>query len=517
MNALDALRKMLTALTPEELKVAGDFLTVFNTRGAGNKTLYHQLFDLLCREIKSKELFTEAQLEELIYAKTSGTGFPRLVLRLRDKIQESLTLSINTDRPEAYSEKSKALYAIRKDLSIAQIIIARGLEEQAGILLDECIKTGVRYEHFEECATALRIRMQLTAINSNPKRADELSSKYDLVVRSMLAVKKAERYYMQLISNVEYKLSDESMELLQVQINELQRELNTTRSANVAYYQTYLEIHYCQQLRLYKKASEILQRQVELVEEHPALFNPSRLSLSLLNQAWNELYLHHFAQALRYTKKAAALIPYDNFNYSQILLANFYACFYSSEYEKSLSLLNELDAKDGGLSGEYRAGKRAYLRASVLFMLKRYKEVNQVLAESNPIDKDKEGWNLLIRILSIMNDIEANQIENAFRAVEALRKQIDKFKKGNINSVRMTNIYEVLRGLSNSRFEFAEARKKKQEEFTALTKQPASLWSIFSCELVVFEQWFIAKLTKSELNLKPPIYSQPIRETAPPT
>jgi hypothetical protein len=505
MNAINSLRKLINALSSEERKVIESFLTAFHTRGSNNQTLLHKLFEVICLEIKNNQILSDENLELTIYSKSAGVAFHRLIFRLIDKIHEGLILSVNIDRTGAYSDKSKVQYKIRKDISVAQILISRGLEEQAANILDECTKQALKYEHFEDSLSAIRIRMQIVAINSKPQLAEELSSKYDMAIRSAMAVKKAERYYSKLISEVEYKLmSSEDLELISVRINDLQKELSLTGSANVAYYQTILETHYFQQIKIYDKASETLLRQIEIVEQHPALYNPSRLSLSLLNFAWNELYLHRFESCNNYLEKASQIIKKQGFNHSQILLASFYAHFFSGKYEKAFSIIVELDKKDTGVNAEFRIGKRTYLKACTLFMLKQYKQVSQLLLPSNSAEKDKEGWNLLFRILIIQNDIEMEQIEPAFQAIEALRKQIDKYKKANVKIERINCIYDMLRGLANSRFEFNDAFKKKQDVFNKLNKLPASQWTMFNCELVIFEQWFAAKMNKTELKLTLP-------------
>ncbi len=59
----------------------------------------------------------------------------------------------------------------------------------------------------------------------------------------------------------------------------------------------------------------------------------------------------------------------------------------------------------------------------------------------------------------------------------------------------------MLRGLANSRFEYNDAIKKKQDYFNKLNKLPACQWTMFNCELVIFEQWFFAKLNKTEFKI----------------
>jgi hypothetical protein len=201
MNAINSLRKLVNAR-----KVIESFLTAFNTRGSNNQTLLYKLFEVICLEIKNNQILSDEDLELTIYSKLSGFAFHRLIFRLIDKIQEGLILSVNIERAGVYSEKSKALYKIRKDISVSQILISRGLEEQAASILDDCTKQALKYEHFEDSLIAIRIRMQIVAINSKPQLSEELSAKYDIAIRSAMAIKKAERYYSKLISEVEYKL-----------------------------------------------------------------------------------------------------------------------------------------------------------------------------------------------------------------------------------------------------------------------------------------------------------------------
>jgi hypothetical protein len=505
MNSLDLLRQTIRFMSTEEIKVAHDFIRAFNTRGLDSKNISLRLYEILLDELKNKTNSSEHELEELLYGTRSGAAFPRLVLRLRDKVLESLTLSINIDRKDAYSERGCALHTIRKNLSVAQIIQVRGQDELAGSLLDDCIKQALYFEHFEECAAAMQVRLQHLTQQNNVKRADQMSAEYDRVVRAVASIKRAVRYYSELVSHLEYK-GCVSNEILVMQINELKKELDYTRSANIAYFLTYLEIQYYQNCSQYLKAAEVLKNQVDLVEAHPALHSPSRLILSKLNQAWNDLYAHRFKSALRITAKLISGNSTKSLNMAQVYLTEFYALFYTRNYEAAITKLEQINTWDEQAGAEYRIGKRNYLMASSFFLIGKHIVAKQILSQKNIIEHDKEGWNLALRVLFIMNEIELEEIESAFRSIESLRKQIDKFKKTSTQFSRIELIYELLRGLSNSRFDFKEARQRKLSEFQALQHREENSWKILSPEMVIFDQWFISHILKIPFKQELPSY-----------
>ena len=510
MSALTSLRLLVRKMSTEEKKVARNFLTAFSIRGAGAPNQALKLFDLLCRETKGEAELDDSQIESLIYSRKSGTAFPRLILRLKDKLFESLLLSVNLERPNAYSERGRALHEIRKGISQAQILQDRGVWDSVLIILNECIEKAAKYEHYEEWAAALRVQMEMKTVDRGKSIFETENRQYEKVIKCLLASKKALEYYHQLGSEIQFKAASVSLEALEKQIKELQTDLEQTGSANVAYFLHYLETHYYQEKRQFKAATVTLKQQAELVEFHPALHSPSRLAGVFINLAWNEIYTRHFAGALRYAERVEKLIPEKHFNLFQCYETCFYAYFYTGKYEKALDKINTLLKQDSSSTAEYRIGKREYQKACVLFILEKYDQVHKILLDLNPIENDHEGWNIGLRVLHIMNDIELEKTENAFNRIENMRKHIDKLKKGNRENPRDVLKYEILRTLVNTRFDFMETRKKKKQELDKLSSNDSIYsWRILSPELIVFNQWVESKVFKQNLVLKTPAYNEP--------
>jgi hypothetical protein len=509
MSSLENLRQIISKLTPEERSVASDFLQLFNTRGENNQTKFLKMFELLCAEIEENERLTESQIEEHLYGKVSTMAFPKLILRLKSKIIESLTLNINLERKEIYTDRGRSVHYIRKQLSAAQILSFRGLNKLSSDILDECITYASKYEFYEEWLTALRINMQHNALHNKSLKSQKQATEFDRVLKMLNAAKLAQGYYADIINHLEYHSEPMDTNILRFRSNELKKIASETKSSNVAYFQTFLEIQLYQELGQYVNATEILLKQIRLIDKFPALQSKERLSLSYINLGWNELLTHRFRNTIRYTKKVNDLLPVNHVNRNQNNLNQFYAFYYIGDYDKALKMLDLIDETDTGFDAEFRIGKRLYLRACVLFLKSEYKQVNEILRDLNPIEKDIEGWNIWFRILHIQNDIEMELIENAFNRIQGLRKQIIKLKSTSGDTARINLIYEILKCLANCRFEFNEVRKKAQLELNALTQEIKSRWRILSPELVVFDQWFESHYYRTKFKQVIPEYWEP--------
>lgn len=510
MSALTTIRELICRMRSEEIKVTRDFLIAFSTRGAASKNLSLDLFDVLVKEMQTGEVLSADKIELYLYGSYENSGFVRLVIRLLDKLEESLLLEVNLNRKGAYSEQARVLYQVRKQLSTAQLIYYRGGTTHAVSLFQAVLKMAEKYEFFEEYAAASRCYMQVLLYTESMKEYEAIRIKHDKALRALQGIRKAEYYYNRLGAKLEYTATGAGLKTLERQITELQFELTQTRTANVGYYLTFLEIQYYQEKKHYKSASKVLREQLQLVQ-HPALNSDNANGLVLLNNGWNEIYLHRLKSAEKYVSDALLSFGSSAFiTVFQCHLVLFYIHYYTSQLDSALKKLDFLDQEDAtGQHAGFRSGKRNYLRACTLFLQRDHAEVNNLLRELNPIENDDEGWNTHLRILYILNDIELGELENAFNRVENFRKHLEKLsRKDTINS-RVALIFELLRALSQSNFDFAKARNKKQEELNQL-KQEENGWQILSPELIVFHQWFESKLYKKAYQQTLPAYREPI-------
>jgi hypothetical protein len=514
MSTLNVVRQLIAKMSPEEIKIARKFLNAFNTRGEKEHNKGVVLLTLLVDETKSNRNYQEHELEKILYGRTGGVAFPRMLLRFKEKLFESLLLSPNLDREGSYSERARVMYEIRREVSQAQIVLARGMQDQALEMFNSVIQKAQRYELFEECLLAVRNRIEINAFYGGIKSHRQDKELYDKTLRALDGVKKAIEYYTHLLAETEFEATPGEpyfSERLDRQINELYDVLKDTSSAYVAFYLNYIEAHHLQLQHRYKAAAKVLQEQVNIIVQYPAIKSNSRLAGALINNAWNELYCQNFTKALQETEKAIALLPPGNSNLFQCYETQFYCYFYTGRYNNAVDCLTLQQEQEEGLASEFSNGKRSYMNACIAFVTGRHDKAHEILRDLNPIEDDDAGWNIGIRFLHIMNDIELEKTENAVSRIENLRKHLEKLKKNSAVASRDRLKYEILRELVNTRFNFTETHTRRKSELDALSdSNTKTRWRLLTPELIPFEQWFDSRLYKTPLKIKLKTYSEPI-------
>jgi hypothetical protein len=147
---------------------------------------------------------------------------------------------------------------------------------------------------------------------------------------------------------------------------------------------------------------------------------------------------------------------------------------------------------------KYQQGKRIYLLACTHFMMRNFNVTLKLLNRiTNPIEADKEGWNIGLRILTIMTLIELDKPDEATSRIAALKSFIDSVGKEKFTD-RALSVVMLLRKLSNASFDFKVVHQKEKEKIEVLSELE---WTPKSPEMVIVDQWLRSKILKKPLEL----------------
>ncbi len=109
---------------------------------------------------------------------------------------------------------------------------------------------------------------------------------------------------------------------------------------------------------------------------------------------------------------------------------------------------------------------------------------------------DKEGWNIGLKILELINAFEKFDSEDSIgKKIESLRKYIERLTK--IASVRNRDllIKKALIDLDKYHFDFNKTYNSNKTLFNELlTKNGKNSWHSKSAELINFGEWFLTRL-----------------------
>lgn len=218
----------------------------------------------------------------------------------------------------------------------------------------------------------------------------------------------------------------------------------------------------------------------------------------LLSKSENYIKLHKFKESLLMSNQSSAYFPNNIFNQALVYECKFYANYFSGEFAKSrldLEYLCNLPRENNILVS---INKWNYLSAALLFLEKKYQDCQLQLKQISEIDKDKEGWNVNIRILMIMCQIEIGILDSVDLSLSNLEKFVKRIsKKGNI-SMRYKIILRILIALSNDSYDFKKVSYKKKRYLEQLNLSSNKLsWEIKGPELIPFNIWFENKCSNS--------------------
>lgn len=511
MEAIEILQRIIGRLTDEERATTRSYLTTFSQKGKEPRAV--ALFDMIVAHEKAEgvQLMDGKEVEIALYGAPSTANFTRLLYRLKEKILESLILDINVAREGAYDERSKINMEIRKSLTQVQILQSRGLQDISADILEKIIQQARKYEILEELLLAIRLLINLRRPQDGGKHLNKWLPVYEKYSYMLSAVVRAETQMSRVNAELDFKAGQKAKaDWLKTVLDDMVVDYRKTSCAHIGFNYFYLQAQYYQILRDFKNARKALEDNFKLLETHPSIYTKMRVGNVLSNLADNDLYLGQFARCQKTASKALQHFSEGSFNYQQALELIFYAHYYRGDYKSAkntiLQLLPDLfETPDL----QYREGKRFYLLACCCFMMGDHNSTIKIANRLvNPIDEDKEGWNIGMRVLTIMALVELQRYDEATSRIAALKTFIDSLNKENITE-RVLTIATLLRKLSNASFDFKILYQKEKARIETLIGLE---WLPKSPEMVMVDQWILAKVFRQplELTLPEPVFNQRI-------
>lgn len=495
---LHSLHDLISALTAEEKATIRTYLGLFIEKGRLSISKSIRLFDEVAA-ISSGPINEEA-IELAVYNKINPETFYRQVRRLRDKILEALIIDVNVDREGAYPEKTRVNIAVRKQITQGQILQNRGLRKHATVLFEKVIEQCKNFELYDELLIALRLYIKQHSLDEGGKQLAALQRQYEKFDYCKSAVMRAEILHRSIIAHTDFYAGQTvPLDTVQEALTTLREDFRKTRSSQIGNYYFHIEAQYYQQLQDYRSARKSLRSNQRLLENSVAINTPQNIGATLFNLADNDLFLYQFERSYETSDKAISLFKKGSFNYEQCAELLFYAKYYLGEYDEAANIIFQL-LKEVHPSGSFRNGKRSYLLANTYFMMEDFGTALRYLNLLNPIEADKDGWNLGIKMLVIMTLIEQKEFDEATAKTDTFRKFIE---NGGPVSPRAALIFQLLKGLSYNGYDFKALYQKEKESVEMLADAGSDCaWQIKSPEMVIFHQWLFAKAFHQPFRMK---------------
>ncbi len=490
-HSIILLRELLSRLTKKELVLLKKKIAS-NPDSEGVRTgRSKKLVNLLL----SNPEFTSTKIEREIYGGPNHAAFSKLIERTIERI-DKIFLNFNRDSVQFYSERNYTFFSLKRKLLILQIRFLRGIEFEISLQFEKIISLSKKYELYEILIEALIVKQRYAVLHKGQNAIDHIEKKiikYDEIRKK---IQRARGLWTNLAARINRSISsDDYKDDLARAVSILKSDFAETNSATICYFYFFLEVESHHIVRKYEEAEVFLKKALNLIMGNSSLYTLARHSDVLINLSNNNIFLGKFQLAKEQALKARELIDLRSENSDITFEVEFFARFYNGEIDNAAKIIEEIYHTTRLRNSPFLFSKRAYLFACIKTIQGDIRRSNELMLDVKAIEKDKSGWNIGRRVLTIINCIEAGEFESADLKVMNLEKYLKRITK--MHNVRKRNIiiFRILLKLMNEGFDFQKTYKRRKKYFELLEgNDPDYKWNIKSPELIIFHEWFKGKI-----------------------
>ena len=493
------LQELIQNLPQKEIEVAKRFLKFFS-EDKKQDTLLTKLFNYL---LSHKKPLTEADCCNFIYGtQRKMETYRKLQYRLRTKVFDSLCTELNEEKKEMMDEVDLAAFRVRKKSIQARILFYLNPKlDSARELLDEVITECKKFEFYNVLTESIEIKRVRYIFKEGKKAYDKSIAESHYYKECANWVIKANDYYYQLIfiADKNEKRNNNADVFLNNTIKELQVLTQKTRSNMIKYYLKFFELYQFMKNEEYVSARKVCEEIIDVITNSPAVTRKKRLGIALDNLSRCELLAGDFEKAEMHAKAARENFVAGSHDYSMTQEQEFYALFFNKKYKEAEKIIIEI-VNEGAQKelGEFLLNKYIFYYAYTLFSMGKYQNALDALPKKWHESKDYIEWEIALRILRLKTNIELENIEEASKQTEALRKYFEYLcEKGTAISNRSKTILELLRLAAKKDFQFKKLTGDADEFlFKLKSNEESYAWKYSTPELIPFHKWFEEKISK---------------------
>lgn len=485
IDSIQTIRSLLSIMTAEEISSLKRVITVRNKH---SKSL--RLVELLL----SKNHYSDIAIREKVSTLGASSAFFNLLGSLKKRILETLGRDFNIDRKELYSEQKRIRFWARKRLNSADILFSRGLKKEALILYDQIIAKCEELEVYDVLIEALIFKRNILAIRQGKIALKEIQSKIEFYQKAKDSYEKARFHFYWLAANVNQRgLPVDQSTIIEPVVKKLQNEYCTHHSKSQYYYLRLLELYVLEQKEQFESAIELLMILKQVVQNSPAIKAKPKLARIELSLAENQLFLNNPKAAADHAHESLSNYRHGLFN--QLIAGDiaFLANFHAGQFTEAEKIVLFTTSEQNSITNSFYHARRHYFAAAIHFLRNRNRKAHLNLLQTKSLDGDKNGWNIAVRILSIMNQVNWGGLyNNADAHIDNLYQHINKTKKLKPISKRHLLILDVLKRLVKEGFDFKITAEIEKERLAQLSADKE--WNMTCPELIRFDAWFKSKV-----------------------
>lgn len=444
---------------------------------------------------------SEMEILKMIGFKTSSANISKFYRSTLNLINEGLVLDINIDKQFEYSNSFRNKSANRKRLILAEVLLKKGLQDNANLILEDIISKSTKYEEFDQVIEAYELFKLQCIITADFKEYDTIDSKLrDLEVKRD-GIHKARKLYQDVLlySTLPFpKTFLASIDVALKKIGVISKESDTD---TVRYFLHLVEAEHLTLNNSFKAAREKLEKTLQNVRTQAPLQSREREAQILLKIANCYVLSKEYKQAKTVFEEASTLFKKSDYDYYVVVNKMVYLDFYLNKYA---DIKKHLDARGRSryiTSTPYATSQYEFFNGALFYLKnKPLKAANWLLQKSKPSDtvsfQTQLGMNFFLLISGI--DILKTNSKIGSQCIKAAFKNIEKIKAEHVLEDRDKLILRVFKKLRSRKFDFELTQKAIEENLKQLMTDPDYAWKPFSHEIIRLDEWFKSKESQAE-------------------
>ncbi|MBK9637224.1 MAG: hypothetical protein IPO63_05210 [Bacteroidetes bacterium] len=319
----------------------------------------------------------------------------------------------------------------------------------------------------------------------------------------------AEFFIYKYIEHVQHKSIDDKSKINEIQlaIVDLEKYFIATNLQSINFIFLMLKLQLAHYEEQYELAEQIILEIIRISDQYSTLKKKGKFMQNYMNLAYTQFYLNKFEEAYLNALKATTEYLDQDFVLNNNREACVFALIYLNRYSEAEVWIAKMLSSGSVGNNPEQLSKRHLMMGVLKYLQNDFKGAFKHLQFTKEVETDREGWNLGIRMLNIYLTLSTEKVDLADQRINAMRKHIERTSKMRNLRKRDIIIFRILSHLSRSGFDFKETWEERKKDFALLrSNTPDCFWVPRSHELIIFDQWFEAKMNNRPYT---PIFPSP--------
>lgn len=439
---------------------------------------------------------SEMEILKIIGFKTTSSNISKFYRSTLNLINEGLVLDINIDKQFEYSNSFRNKSSNRKRLILSEVLLKKGLQDNANLILEDIISKSTKYEEFDQVIEAYELLKLQCIITSEFKEYDNIDAKLKELEEKRDGIHKARKLYQDVLLYSTLPFPKTFLASIEVALKKIGAISEKSDTDTVRYFLHLVEAAHLTLNNSFKAARENLEKTLQNVRTQAPLQSREREAQILLKIANCDVLSKDYKRAKTVFEETSALFKKSDYDHYVIVNKMVYLDFY---LEKYVGIKKHLDARGRSryiTSTPYATAQYEFFNGALLYLKnKPLKAANWLLQKSKPNDnvsfQTQLGMNFFLLISGI--DILKTNPKIGPQCIKTAFKNIEKIKAAHNLDDRDKLILRVFKKLRSRKFDFELTQKAIEENLNQLMTDPEYAWKPFSHEIIRLDEWFKEK------------------------